>query len=55
MKGVVAKDICGNVITDRIEITGQVLTDKPGIYYLTYSVTDDFHLTRSVIRKVVVK
>ena len=55
MKGVVAKDICGNVITDRVEITGQVLTNKPGVYYLTYSVTDDFHLTRSVIRKVVVK
>ena len=55
MKGVVAKDICGNVITDRVEITGEALTDKPGVYYLTYSVTDDFHLTRSVVRTVTVK
>lgn len=55
MKGVVAKDICGNVINDKVEIIGEVLTDKPGIYYLTYTVTDDFHLTRTVIRTVVVK
>ena len=55
MKGVVAKDICGNTITDKIEITGEVLTDKPGTYYLTYTVTDDFHLTRSVTRTVVVE
>ena len=55
LKSVVAKDICGNVITDRIEITGEVLTDKAGTYYLTYTVTDDFHLTCTVVRKVVVK
>lgn len=55
MKGVVAKDICGNIINDKVEVIGTVLTDKPGTYYLTYTVTDDFHLTRSVIRTVVVE
>lgn len=55
MKGVVAKDICGNVINDKVEVIGEVLTDKPGTYYLTYTVTDDFHLTRTVIRTVVVE
>lgn len=55
MKGVIARDICGNRITDRVTITGKALTDKPGTYYLTYSVTDDFHLTVAVTRTVVVK
>lgn len=55
MDGVESKDICGNIITDRVTISGKVLTDKPGTYYLTYNVTDDFHLTRSANRTVVVK
>ena len=55
MEGVAAKDICGNIITDRVLVQGKVLTDKPGTYYLTYSITDDFHLTRSATRTVVVK
>ncbi len=55
MKGIIAKDICGNIINDEVEVIGKVLTDKPGTYYLTYTVTDAFHLTRSVIRTVVVK
>lgn len=55
MEGVVAKDLCANVITDRVNVTGQVLTQKPGTYYITYSVTDDFHLSRTWTRTVVVK
>ena len=45
MKGIKAKDICGNDITDRVTLSGEVIADKPGTYNLTYSVTDDFHLT----------
>ncbi len=55
MDGVIARDICGNRITDRVKITGNVITDKPGIYYLNYTVTDDFRLTKTVTRTVVVK
>lgn len=55
MEGVVAKDLCANVITERVNVMGQVLTDKPGTYYITYSVKDDFHLSRRWTRTVVVK
>lgn len=54
MDGVSAKDICGNDITDRVKIAGNVITDKPGTYYLTYTVTDSFHLKTRVTRTVVV-
>lgn len=53
MKGVTATDFCGNDITDRMVIAGVVIDDKPGTYYLTYSVTDDFHQTYKLTRKVV--
>ena len=55
MEGVTAKDICGNLITDRMTIKGEVIADKPGTYYLTYSVTDDFRLSRSAVRTVIVE
>ena len=55
MAGVKAADICGNDITDRMTLTGAVLTDKPGEYLLTYAVTDDFKLTTEVTRTVTVK
>lgn len=54
MEGVRAADICGNDITDRIKIAGQVITDKPGVYYLTYTITDDFNLRTHVTRMVTV-
>lgn len=52
--GVTAADICGNDITSRVKIAGEVLTDKPGVYYLSYTVTDDFHLKTRVTRTVTV-
>lgn len=52
--GVTAQDICENDITDRIHITGEVITDKAGVYYITYTVTDDFHLSATVTRAVTV-
>ncbi len=55
MKGVNAVDLCGNDITDRVEIDGTVYTEKPGVYYLTYRVTDDFHLTASTTVAVTVE
>ena len=55
MVGVSATDICGNDITDRVEIKGNVLSEKSGVYYLTYTVTDDFHLTTEVTCVVIVE
>ena len=54
MDGVTAADICGNDITDRVKIAGQVIPEKPGVYYLTYSITDDFNLRTRVTRTVTV-
>ena len=50
-----AADICGNDITNRVKIAGEVLSDKPGVYYLSYTVTDDFHLKTRVTRTVTVE
>lgn len=52
--GVTAADICGNDITSRVKIAGDVLTDKPGVYYISYTITDDFHLKTRVTRTVTV-
>lgn len=54
LKGVTAADICGNDISDRVKIAGEVISDKPGVYYLTYSITDDFNLRTRVTRTVTV-
>lgn len=53
-KGISAKDICGNDITARIRLKGTVITDKPGGYFLTYSLTDQFGQKVEVTRLVVV-
>ncbi|MBQ6625802.1 MAG: DUF5011 domain-containing protein [Ruminococcus sp.] len=37
---VTAKDSCSNDITDKIEVTGNVITSKSGKYLVTYKVTD---------------
>ncbi len=55
LKGIKAKDICGNDITDRVHFAGEVIPDKPGVYYLTYSVKDDFRLKTTVERKITVE
>ena len=54
LRGVKATDTCGNDITDRMTVAGTVLSDKPGVYYLTYTVTDDFGQTCEVTRTVTV-
>lgn len=54
MDGVTATDICGNDITDRVTVAGQVLSEKPGVYYLTYTVKDVFNQRVRVTRTVTV-
>ena len=54
MDGIKAADICGNDITDRVKIAGQVIPEKPGVYYLTYTITDDFNLKTRETRTVTV-
>ena len=54
MDGVTAVDICGNDITDRVTVAGEVLSDKPGTYYLTYIVKDVFNQKVRVTRTVTV-
>ena len=53
-QGITAKDILGGDITDRIRITGEVLRDKPGDYYLCYTVRDQFGQTVRLDRRVTV-
>ena len=43
--GVTAVDTCGNDITAKIEITGNVNPDREGVYRVTYTVTDALHRT----------
>lgn len=54
-EGVTARDICSNDITAKLEMMGTVITEKEGVYYVTYSVTDDFHLKTSVTVAVTVE
>ena len=43
--GITVRDSCGNDITDRLEIIGNVNTDRAGTYKVTYRVTDALHRT----------
>ena len=45
MDKVTAKDTCGNDITDKIEVIGNVVPSRKGVYKLTYSVTDVLNRT----------
>ena len=54
LDGVTAKDICGNDITDKLKVAGGVIPDKPGVYYLTYTIVDNFHLKTRITREVTV-
>ena len=54
MEGITAADICGNDISNRVKLAGEVIDGKPGVYYLTYTVTDDFNLKTRVTRTVTV-
>ncbi len=53
--GCTAMDNCDGSLTGKITVTGEVNTDKPDSYELTYQVTDNYGNTSSVIRKVTVK
>jgi lipoprotein-anchoring transpeptidase ErfK/SrfK len=55
MDGIGAKDLCGNDISDRVKLTGEVIAEKPGTYYLTYSVKDDLRMKASVTRIITVE
>ena len=46
--GVKALDTCSNDITDKITVTGNVVTSRAGKYKVTYSVTDVLNRTASV-------
>lgn len=41
--GVTATDTCGNDVTDKLMITGNVNPDRPGVYKVTYQITDALH------------
>lgn len=43
LEGITAKDTCGNDITDRIIVTANVVTSRPGTYSVTYEVEDVMH------------
>lgn len=46
--GVTALDTCSNDITDKITVTGNVVTSRKGKYKVTYSVTDVLNRTTTV-------
>jgi lipoprotein-anchoring transpeptidase ErfK/SrfK len=50
-----AVDTCGNDITDKIEVIGNVITSKQGTYKVTYQVTDAMHRTAILDITVTVK
>ncbi|MBE6824289.1 MAG: DUF5011 domain-containing protein [Ruminococcaceae bacterium] len=52
---VTATDSCGQDITDRLEVVGNVVTSKVGTYYVTYSVTDDLGKTEKATMTVTVE
>lgn len=47
-----AVDTCGNDITDKVSVVGNVVTSKPGTYKVSYSVTDAMH--RSATKTITV-
>lgn len=48
LEGVTAVDTCSNDITDKLSVTGNVLTNKAGTYKLTYSIEDSMHRTKRI-------
>ncbi|MGN0449743.1 MAG: immunoglobulin-like domain-containing protein [Ruminococcus sp.] len=55
MDKIKAVDTCSNDITDKIVVTGNVVTSRVGKYKVTYSVTDSLHRSTSVDITVTVK
>ena len=48
MDNIKAVDTCSNDITDKVVVTGNVVTSRVGKYKVTYSVTDSLHRSTSV-------
>lgn len=48
MDNIKAVDTCSNDITDKIAVTGNVVTSRVGKYKVTYSVTDSLHRSTRV-------
>ena len=48
MGNIKAVDTCSNDITDKVVVTGNVVTSRVGKYKVTYSVTDSLHRSASV-------
>lgn len=55
LTGVTALDTCSNDITDKLEVTGNVVTTRAGKYKVTYSVTDVLNRTTEHTITVTVK
>lgn len=53
--GIKAYDTCGNEITNKLSVVGNVITSKAGIYKITYSVEDVMHRSVSADIYVTVK
>lgn len=53
-KAVIAEDTCGNKITEKVQIIGSINTKKPGVYRLTYKVTDILNKTTTCERYITV-
>lgn len=52
--GYVAADNCDGDITGKVNVSGSVNADKPGVYTLKYSVKDTYGNTASASRKITV-
>lgn len=48
MNNIKAVDTCSNDITEKVAVTGNVVTSRVGKYKVTYSVTDSLHRSTSV-------
>lgn len=55
LEGIIAKDTCGNDVTDKIKVTGTVDFYRLGTYKINYSVTDLLGRSTSKIVKFVVR
>lgn len=55
LKGVTAVDTTGSDITKRIEVEGEVNTDKSGVYMIKYLVTDDMQREAVQYRKITIR
>lgn len=52
--GAVAEDSCDGNITNKIKFNGEVDVNTPGIYKITYQVTDSVNNTSELVRNVIV-